>query len=205
MGMMSKDMDYGWRKERGELGGVGPLSCLLYLLVRYIHIKFSIPSTSLLFLVPLPLFLPLLLLVDCCLCPLPLLLPLLSSPLPPLLQSSPLPLLSPSLPPLHCCCFTGVCVVLPSHPFVAPAGCCQLLCLCCWNLCCASFCWLIVVYPQNGAAEDDNAYHQSGTAEDNTAYPCGGAAKDNTAYHHGTATKDDATYCHGGTADNDAG
>jgi hypothetical protein len=23
---MSKDMDYGWRKERGELEGVGPFS-----------------------------------------------------------------------------------------------------------------------------------------------------------------------------------
>jgi hypothetical protein len=32
MGMMSKDMDYGWHEERGELEEMGPLSYLLYLM-----------------------------------------------------------------------------------------------------------------------------------------------------------------------------
>ncbi len=32
MGMISKDIDYGWRKERGELREVGPLSYLVYFL-----------------------------------------------------------------------------------------------------------------------------------------------------------------------------
>jgi hypothetical protein len=32
MGMMSKDIDHGWHEERWDLGEVGPLSYLIYLL-----------------------------------------------------------------------------------------------------------------------------------------------------------------------------
>jgi hypothetical protein len=45
MGMMSKDMNYGWRKER--IRGGGPPFLPTLLTVQYIHIKFLIPSTSL--------------------------------------------------------------------------------------------------------------------------------------------------------------
>ncbi len=160
---------------------------------------------SLLFLSLPPPFLLLLLLVDCCLSPPPSLLRPLSlpPPLPILLPSSPLPLLSPLPPQLCCCRCTGFRVAPPSCPFVAPAGCCQLLCLCCWHLLNASLFWTIDVYPQSGMAEDDNAYHQSGAAEDNTPYPHGNEAKEDVAYRH--PTKDGAAYCLGGTVDKDAG
>ncbi len=43
----------------------------------------------------------------------------------------------------HC---AGVCVATPFCLFVMPAGCCLLLCLCCWYLCHASLFKLIVVF-----------------------------------------------------------
>ncbi len=57
-----------------------------------------------------------------------------------------------------CCCCAGVCVAPPSRPFVAPAGCCLLLCLCCWHLCRVSLFWLIVAFVVHccGGAADDN-------------------------------------------------
>ncbi len=119
----------------------------------------------------------------------------------------------------RCCRCAGVCVALPSHPFIVPAGCCLLLCPCHWHLPRASVFWLIVVfaahchggaagdnatYRQSGVAEDDDAYHQSGAAEDAAAYPHGGEAKNDAAYRHGSAANDDAAYRLGGAADNDA-
>jgi hypothetical protein len=97
---------------------------------------------------------------------------------------------------VYCFCCAGVCVVPPSHPFVAPAGCCMLLCFCCWHLCHISLFWLIVVYCKC-TAEEDNAYCQCGAAEDNATYPCDGKAKDDAAYCHGSAAKDVTTCCRG--------
>ncbi len=44
MGMISNNMDYGWRNERGKLGGWAPF--LPTLLTGTIHMKLSTPSTS---------------------------------------------------------------------------------------------------------------------------------------------------------------
>jgi hypothetical protein len=65
----------------------------------------------------------------------------------------------------HCCCCTGVCVFLPSHPFIAQDGCCLLFCLCCWHLCRTSLFWLIVVsttHCRGCVADDNTVYFQSG-------------------------------------------
>ncbi len=107
-----------------------------------------------------------------------------------------------------------------SHPFVATAGCCLLLCLCSWHLPCESLFWLIVVFAahcpggeadnntancQSGAVEEDGNHHQSGVLKENATYPHGGEAKDNADYCHDSVAKDDATYCCGGMADSNAG
>jgi hypothetical protein len=48
---------------------------------------------------------------------------------------------------LNICLSTASSIVAPpSCPFVAPACCCLLHCLCRWHLCCASLIWLIVVF-----------------------------------------------------------
>jgi hypothetical protein len=104
---------------------------------------------------------------------------------------------------VHCFCCAGVCVVPPSHPFVVPAGCCLLLCFCCWHLCCIALFWLIVVYCKC-AAEEDNSYCQCGAVEDNATHPCDGRAKDDAAYCHGSVAKDDTAYCHGSAVQKNA-
>jgi hypothetical protein len=100
-------------------------------------------SITMLFPSPLPPFLPLPLLVDCCLCPLPLLVPLLSLlPLLPLLPALLLlPLLSPLPPLLHCCCCTGIVL---RRPLVLSS--CQLVVASCF----ASVAGIFAMHPSFG-------------------------------------------------------
>jgi hypothetical protein len=58
-----------------------------------------------------------------------------------------------------CCRCAGVCVAPPSCLFIAPAGCCLLLRLCCWHFCCVSLFWMIIVFAMHclGGTADDNA------------------------------------------------